>query len=88
MEHVVLFVSNINAIVDSFMLYIRHDFYNIILKIKHKLYIASGSASSSPGCSPETQILKEFFSIVYLSTGLSRALPTVFLCCHVDPKCV
>ena len=26
------------------MLYLRHDFYNIIFKIKHKLYIASGSA--------------------------------------------
>jgi hypothetical protein len=27
------------------MLYLQHDFYNIIFKIKHKLYIASGSAS-------------------------------------------
>jgi hypothetical protein len=26
------------------MLYLRHNFYNIIFKIEHKLYIASGSA--------------------------------------------
>jgi len=28
--------------------YLRHDFYNIIFKIKHKLYIALGSASMCP----------------------------------------
>ena len=28
------------------MLYLRHDFYNIIFKIKHKLYIALGSDPS------------------------------------------
>jgi len=26
---------------------LRHDFYNIIFTIKHKLYIASGSTTSS-----------------------------------------
>jgi hypothetical protein len=26
------------------MLYLRHDIYNMKFKIKHKLYIASGSA--------------------------------------------
>jgi hypothetical protein len=36
----------INAAAKSAMLYIRHDFYNIIFKIKHKLYIASRSAPS------------------------------------------
>jgi hypothetical protein len=36
----------VNAVADSVMLqlYLRHDFYNVIFKIKHKLYIASGSA--------------------------------------------
>jgi hypothetical protein len=30
------------------MLYLRHDFYNIIFKIKHKSYIASGLATPPP----------------------------------------
>jgi hypothetical protein len=34
----------INAVAGSVILYLEHDFYNIIFKIKHKLYIASGSA--------------------------------------------
>jgi hypothetical protein len=37
------------------MLCLRHDFYNIIFKIKHKLYIASGSAplpKKNSGCAP------------------------------------
>jgi hypothetical protein len=33
----------INAVAGSVILYSQHDFYNIIFKIKHKLYIASGS---------------------------------------------
>ena len=28
------------------MLYLRHEFYNIISKIEHKLHVASGSAPS------------------------------------------
>jgi hypothetical protein len=38
-----------------FLLYLGHDFYNIILKIKHKLYIASGSAPSvkNSECAPD-----------------------------------
>jgi hypothetical protein len=35
----------INAVAYSVMLYLRHDFYKIIFKIKRKLYIAPGSAS-------------------------------------------
>jgi hypothetical protein len=35
---------SINAVADSVMLYLPHDFYNIIFKIKYKLYIASRSA--------------------------------------------
>jgi hypothetical protein len=36
----------INAVADRVMLYLQHDFYNTIFKIKHRLYIASGSAPS------------------------------------------
>jgi hypothetical protein len=35
----------INAVADSVMLCLQHDFYNLIFKIEHKLYIASGSAN-------------------------------------------
>jgi hypothetical protein len=38
----------INAVADSAVLYLRHDFYNVIFKIKQKLCIASGSASPTP----------------------------------------
>jgi hypothetical protein len=38
----------INAVANSAMLYLRHYFYNIIFNIKHKLYIASGSAPPPP----------------------------------------
>jgi hypothetical protein len=34
----------INAVANSVILYLWHDFYNIIFKIKHKSYIASESA--------------------------------------------
>jgi hypothetical protein len=37
-----------NAVAGSVMLCLQHDFYNIIFNIKHKLYIASGSAPPSP----------------------------------------
>jgi hypothetical protein len=30
----------LNAVADSIILYSQHDFYNIIFKIKHKLYRA------------------------------------------------
>jgi hypothetical protein len=44
MEHVVIFACMyINAVADSVVLYLQHDFYNTIFKIKHKLYIASAS---------------------------------------------
>jgi hypothetical protein len=33
----------INAVAGSVMLCLQHDSYNMIFKIKHKLYIASGS---------------------------------------------
>jgi hypothetical protein len=38
----------INAVAGSVKLCLQHDFYNIIFKIKHKLYIASGSAPPPP----------------------------------------
>jgi hypothetical protein len=34
----------INAVADSVILYLLHDFHNIMFTIKHKLYTASGSA--------------------------------------------
>jgi hypothetical protein len=43
MEHVVIFVLCKNAVADSVMLYLQHDFYNKVVKVKHKLYLASGS---------------------------------------------
>jgi hypothetical protein len=53
----------INAVAKSVMLYLRHDFYNIIFNIKYKLYIASGSVPPPPpaprknsGCTPVTLI--------------------------------
>jgi hypothetical protein len=46
----------INAVAVSVMLYLQHDFYNIVFKIKHKLYIASGLPPPPPakhsGCAP------------------------------------
>jgi hypothetical protein len=38
----------INAVADSVMLYLRHDFYNTIFKIKRNVYIASGLPPPSP----------------------------------------
>jgi hypothetical protein len=38
----------IPAVAGNVMLCLQHDFYNIIFKIKHKLYIDSGSASPPP----------------------------------------
>jgi hypothetical protein len=29
----------INAVENSIILYLQHDFYNIIFKVKHKIYI-------------------------------------------------
>ena len=37
----------INAAADNVVLY-SHDFYNIIIKIKYKLYLATGSAPPLP----------------------------------------
>jgi hypothetical protein len=53
MAHVVIYIY---MQLQTVMLYLRHDFYNIIFKIKHKLYIAPG-VSPTPlqnfGCAPE-----------------------------------
>jgi len=41
-------------------LHLRHGFYNIVFKIKHKLYIASGSNPPAPtknsGCAPAVDV--------------------------------
>jgi len=46
MERVVYIWRYINAAANSVVLqlYLRHDFYDVVFKIKRKLYIASGSA--------------------------------------------
>jgi hypothetical protein len=52
----------INAVADSVMLFLQHDFYKIIFKIK-QFHIASGSAAPSPptrknsGCAPDLKHL-------------------------------
>jgi hypothetical protein len=64
-EHKTLWLSHgtrsyirmcINAVAGSVMLYLR-DFYNIIFKIKHKLYMATQAAPppqrTNSGCAPE-----------------------------------
>jgi hypothetical protein len=53
--NVVLYSYVYKTIAGSVMLYLQHDFYNIIFKIKHKLHIVSGSAPpprKNPGCMP------------------------------------
>jgi hypothetical protein len=48
-EHLVIFVCMyIKAVAGSVMLCLQHDYYNIVFKIKHKLYIVSGSAPPPP----------------------------------------
>jgi hypothetical protein len=44
----------INAVADSVVLYLRHDFYNILFKMKHKLYLASGSGGGGPAAEATT----------------------------------
>jgi hypothetical protein len=69
----------INAVADSVMFYLQHGFYNIIFKIKHKLYIASGSAphptpqGKNFRCAPAADYMNQtlyktfwaFFAIVF-----------------------
>jgi hypothetical protein len=46
---------HINSVANSVLLYLQHDFYNITFKIKHKLFIVSGSARlarKNSGCTP------------------------------------
>jgi ribosomal 30S subunit maturation factor RimM len=43
----------INTVAGSVMLYLWSDFYNIIFKTKHKLYISSGSESHPPSLQRE-----------------------------------
>jgi hypothetical protein len=54
------------------MLYLQHDLYNIILKMKHKLYITSGSAPPPP----ERKILGARTTLVVLfGKDVVRKLP-------------
>jgi hypothetical protein len=50
----------INAVAGSVILCLQYDFYNIIFKIKYKLYIASGSA-------PQEKLLGAHLVSKYLS---------------------
>jgi len=49
----------VNAAANGVMLRLRHNFYNIIFKIKHKLYVASELNPPAPppmknsGCAPK-----------------------------------
>jgi hypothetical protein len=51
----------INAFADSVMLYLQHDFYNMIFKIEPRLYIASGSVPPPPN--PKRKILGAHLAI-------------------------
>jgi hypothetical protein len=57
-EHVIFMY--INAVANSVMLqlYLRHDFYNVLFKIKHKLFIASGSGppTKNSGCASAVDV--------------------------------
>jgi hypothetical protein len=48
-----------NAVSESVMLYLQHDFYKIVFKIKHKSYIASGSAPprKNSGCAQDGNLM-------------------------------
>jgi hypothetical protein len=60
----------INAVAGSAMLYLQHDFYNIVFKTKHKLCIASGSGPrpprKNPGCGPDRSITEDFFYFIWV----------------------
>jgi hypothetical protein len=55
-----------NVVAGSVMLYLQQDFYTIIFKIKHKLYIASGSAPPPPPVKNTGCALKPKSSILFL----------------------
>ena len=75
----------INDVADSVMLYLQHDFRNIIFKIKHKLYIASGSLpQGKTACTPESSVLctPSMFPFLERDTfkGTLAVVYTVFWC--------
>jgi hypothetical protein len=59
----------INAVADSVMLYLQHDFYKIIFKIKHKLYLASGTTTPPP---PKGKILSAYLTFSKDHHGISH----------------
>jgi hypothetical protein len=68
----------INAVAKSVMLCLKHDFYKTIFKIKHKLYIVSGSATpQGKNQGAQLHLIKNVtltkipkFSIIYCHTSL------------------
>jgi hypothetical protein len=67
----------INAVANSVMLYLRHDFYNMIFKMEHKLYIASGSAPPPPP--PPSEKILGAHLVVHVSIDLARFKPLLLL---------
>jgi hypothetical protein len=69
-----------NAVADSVMLYLQHDFCDIIFKTRHKLYIASGSTPPPPP--PRKNSGRTHYSCHTLLRGLNA-----FLCISRDCFC-
>jgi hypothetical protein len=78
----------VNAVSDSVMLYLQHNFCNIIFKIKHKLYRASGTATYPPppppnsGCMPAGEVFNVFCSHIVIHVTVSSDL-TQSLCVYL-----
>jgi hypothetical protein len=66
----------INAVAKSVMLYLQHDFYNIIFKVTHKLHTALGSVPPK-----EKFWVRACRRPVITVTVLSSVCS---LCCHSD----
>ena len=71
----------ITAVANSVMLYSRHDFYNIIFTIKHKLYIALGSAPT-PIRNSGAQLPSALDNVV-VQRRAAKTKPTVVVTKHL-----
>jgi hypothetical protein len=60
-------------------LYLLHDFYNIVFKIKHNIYITSGSAASN-----EKFWVRAYHVVISFTILLAMLhMLSLFLCCYV-----